>query len=130
MNKVVVSNHDSSHGSVKSYTIGFILSVLLTLVAYIIAAKQAVSGWSLIYVLLALAIVQLFVQLVFFLHLNGQSKSRWNLVVLTFAAMVVLIVVGGSLWIMKNLNYSHDALSPQQLNQSIVKDEGYQPSSN
>ena len=130
MSKVIVSNHDSDHGSVKSYTIGFVLSILLTLIAYVIAAKQIVSGWGLIYILLILAIVQLFVQLVFFLHLNTQSKSRWNLVVLTFAAMVVLIVVGGSLWIMKHLNYSHDNLSPQQLNQSIVKDEGYQPSSN
>lgn len=126
--KAVVSNHEAAHGSTKTYTFGFILSIILTLAAYIITSHHSASGWTLIYVLAGLAVVQLFVQLVFFLHLGRGSQSRWNLVVMAFAAMVVFILVFGSLWIMHHLNAYHDNLSPQNLNQSIIKDEGYGPS--
>jgi len=129
MSKVVASQHEVDPGSIRSYSVGFGLSIILTIVAYIIASHQLAANWTLIYVLVVLAVTQLFVQLVFFLHLGRGSRSRWNLVVFAFAGMVVLMLVGGSLWIMKHLNYSHDNLSPRQLNQSIIKDEGIHPSS-
>jgi cytochrome o ubiquinol oxidase subunit IV len=128
MSKVVTSHHEIARGSVASYTTGFVLSILLTLAAYSLTVRHTASGWTLIYVLAGLAIIQLFVQLVFFLHLGRESKPRWNLVVFAFAAMVVSLVVFGSLWIMHHLNYSHDSLSPNQASQSIIKDEGYRPS--
>jgi cytochrome o ubiquinol oxidase operon protein cyoD len=123
--KPVVSHHEASHGSVRSYTAGFGLSITLTLLAYVFASRQVATGWGLIYLLAVLAIIQLFVQLVFFLHLGRESKPRWNLTVFSFALMVVIIVVFGSLWIMKNLSYDHHTLSPQQASQYLVKDEGY-----
>ena len=126
--KTVVSHHESGHGSVLSYTVGYALSIVLTLVAYYVASKQVTTGWALIYALCALAVAQLFVQLSFFLHLGRESKPRWNLTVFLFALMVVIILVFGSLWIMKNLSYDHEHLSPEQLNQTIIKDEGLQPS--
>ena len=129
MSQVVVSHHEADHGTVRSYTVGFLLSIILTLVAYGVTARQLTNGWALIYALAALAVTQLFVQLVFFLHLSRRSQSRWNLIVLAFAGMVVFILVFGSLWIMHHLNAYHDNLTPQQLNQSIIKDEGYRPSS-
>ena len=128
MSQVVTSQHQVHPGSVRSYTVGFVLSIILTIGAYVIASHQLAHDWALIYVLVVLAIIQLFVQLVFFLHLGRGSDSRWNLTVAAFASMVVIILVLGSLWIMKHLNYSHDSLSPQQLNQSIIKDEGLRPS--
>ena len=128
MSKPVVSSHEVDPGSIRSYTVGFALSIILTVGAYGLASHQLATGWTLIYVLAGLAVTQLFVQLVFFLHLGRGSRSRWNLTVAAFAGMVVLILVLGSLWIMKHLNYSHDNLSPQQLNRSIIKDEGIQPS--
>lgn len=124
--KAAASHHDAAGGSVKSYTAGFVFSIALTLVAYVLASRQVASGWALIYTLAVLAVTQLFVQLVFFLHLGRESKPRWNLVVFCFALMVVLILVFGSLWIMKNLSYAHNQLTPQQTNQYIVKDEGFQ----
>ncbi|HEX4774444.1 MAG TPA: cytochrome o ubiquinol oxidase subunit IV [Candidatus Saccharimonadales bacterium] len=126
--KPIVSHHDSAPGSVRSYSLGFGLSLLLTLVAYIFANSHKGSGWALIYVLAALAITQLFVQLVFFLHLGRESKPRWNLTVFAFAAMVVVILAFGSLWIMKNLNYGHQ-LPANETPQQIIQDEGYNPSS-
>jgi len=127
--KVVVSQHEGGRGSVLTYSLGFSLSLLLTLGAYWLASQQLTTGWGLIFALAALAVTQLFVQLVFFLHLGKESKPRWNLVVFAFAAMVVLILVFGSLWIMRNLDYAHHRLAPtNQTNQQIINDEGYQQS--
>jgi cytochrome o ubiquinol oxidase operon protein cyoD len=115
---------EAAHGSLKSYTWGFGLSIVFTLAAYLLAHGRTDGGWSLIYLLAVLAIIQLFVQLVFFLHLGRESRPRWNLTVFGFAFMVVAILVFGSLWIMKNLSYGHQHLPSSQV---IVKDEGYQP---
>lgn len=123
--KAIVARHDGPGGTVKSYTIGFVLSLLLTLTAYAIVTHNVFSGWTLVYVLASLAITQLFMQLLCFLHLGRESRPRWNLTVMLFALMVVVIVVFGSLWIMKNLNYSHMHMTPAQTNKFIIQDEGY-----
>jgi len=120
--KAIVSQHEQGQGSVRSYSIGFGLSIALTLAAYGLVVQHAAHGWALVFVLAGLAIIQLMVQLVFFLHLGRESKPRWNLSVLFFAVMVVCIVVFGSLWIMKNLAYNH---APQPSSSDIIKDEGY-----
>lgn len=127
MNKAVVSHHETAQGSAKTYATGFALSIILTLAAYALVVKGIASGWALVFILAALAISQLLVQLVFFLHVGRESKPRWNLTVMAFAAMVVIILVFGSLWIMKNLQYNHAKVPSTE---QIIKDEGYQPSSN
>lgn len=126
MIKPVISEDQPEQGSVATYTIGFGLSLLLTLASYLMAQHQLAHGWGLIYALGALAVTQLMVQLIFFLHLGRESKPRWNLTVLLFAFLVVFIVVFGSLWIMKNLSYGHD---PSNLTtEQIINDEGYRSS--
>ncbi len=52
------------------------------------------------------AVVQVIVHLVYFLHLDSKSEDGWNLVAIVFSAIIILIVVVGSLWIMWNLNYN------------------------
>lgn len=124
--KPIVAHPESSSGSVRTYVAGFVLSLILTLAAYLIATRNTFTGWGLVYALAALAITQLVVQLVFFLHLGRESRPRWNLTVALFAVMVVSIVVFGSLWIMKNLNYRHmHGLTPTQTDKLIIHDEGY-----
>jgi len=122
MNKAVVSHHEAAHGSVKTYATGFAFSIILTLAAYLLVVKNVFNGWGLIFALAALAVTQLLVQLVFFLHVGRESKPRWNLTVMAFAAMVVVILVFGSLWIMKNLQYNHAKIPSTE---QIIKDEGY-----
>jgi cytochrome o ubiquinol oxidase operon protein cyoD len=122
MNKPVIAKHEVSRGGIASYSIGFALSLIITLAAYVSASKHLASGWALVFILSALAIIQLLVQLVFFLHLAHEERPRWNLQALLFAAGVVIIIVFGSLWIMKNLSYAHHQVTPNQ----IIKDEGYQ----
>jgi cytochrome o ubiquinol oxidase operon protein cyoD len=124
--KPIVAKPETPSGSLQSYTVGFVLSLILTFTAYIIAVRDVAHGWALVYILATLAVVQLFVQLVFFLHVGRESKPRWNLTAAVFAAMVVGILVFGSLWIMKNLQYGHHhGPSPEQTDELIKHDEGY-----
>jgi cytochrome o ubiquinol oxidase operon protein cyoD len=122
-----MSHQESAPGTTKTYAIGYILSLALTLVAYFFAINELANGWALIYSLATLAVAQLCVQLIFFLHLGSESKPRWNLTALLFAVMVVVLLVFGSLWIMKNLSYNH-GLPTDQTNQQIIQDEGLSPS--
>ena len=120
----IVSNSEAAQGSPISYAVGFLLSIILTLAAYALATNHDLAGWSLVFALIGLAIVQLFVQMVFFLHLAKKSKPRWNLMVFLFMLMVVTIVVVGSLWIMYNLNYRQIPKTPQQINQYMNSQGG------
>jgi cytochrome o ubiquinol oxidase operon protein cyoD len=94
----------SNQGTLKVYTLGFLLSLLLTGAAYLVIAQHMFAGWIAVVLVSLLALVQLVVQLVFFLHIDSERGPRWNLAALIFAAIVVSILAGGSLWIMKNLN--------------------------
>ncbi len=124
-------HQDSAKGTAKTYVTGFLLSLALTLVAYIPVSRHVSSHhatFSDTFLLIwvgALAIIQLFVQLIFFLHLGHESKPRWNLTVASFAALIVLILVLGSIWIMNNLDYHHPhVIPPSQTNTYIIHDEG------
>lgn len=93
------------HGSLKSYVIGFFWSIILTLIAYTLVVEQIFTDWTLVFAIVALSIVQVIVQLLYFLHLGDEPKPYWNLIVFLFMTLVVVILIGGSLWIMYNLNY-------------------------
>ena len=108
--------------SIRPYLLGFVLSVGLTLAAYGFVNGRWLVGWTAVLAIVVLAIAQLMVQLIYFLHLGRESKPRWNLMVLSFAAIVVLIVVFGSLWIMNNLNYH--MMSSAETDKNIMEDEG------
>lgn len=124
--KTIVAKHETAQGSVRSYTTGFVLSLVLTLAAYIIVVNDVWAGWAMVGALAVLAVAQLFVQLIYFLHLGRESKPRWNLSVLLFAVMVVGILVFGSLWIMSNIQYNHHhGAEPAGTDQFIIHDEGY-----
>jgi cytochrome o ubiquinol oxidase operon protein cyoD len=111
-----------AHGSVTSYVIGFGLSIVLTLAAYVLVANQLLHGQALVAAIIGLALIQLFVQLFFFLHLGSETRPRWNLTSLLFAALVVVILVIGSLWIMYNLDYH--AMDSHEVDKTIMEDEG------
>ena len=107
--------------TLKSYLTGFITSVALTLAAYFVVVNHVVSGSILIFVILGLAMVQLVVQLIFFLHINQGADRRWNLVVLLSTVSIILILVIGSVWIMNHLNYN---MSPKDINNYMDSHDG------
>ncbi len=93
------------------YILGFVLSIALTLVAFGMLYLYEYTGNIFpsprvaAPILIFLAIGQLLVQLMLFLHMGEEKKPRWNLAALIFALIIVAIVVGGSLWIMTHLNH-------------------------
>ena len=106
---------NTPHGTTTSYIVGFVFSIVLTLAAYYAVFDHALSGRMLIGAIVTLGIIQLAVQLYFFLHLGQERGPRYNLAVFGFTAMIVGILVGGSLWIMSNLNYNMNAESPSEM---------------
>ena len=92
------------HGTLRHYVIGFILSIFLSGVAFFLVMADVVIGTTIVYILIGLAIVQAIGQIIYFLHIGKEEKPRWETGLLLFMAMVVLIVVMGSLWIMFDLN--------------------------
>ncbi len=113
----------------RSYVVGFGLSLMLTLIAYLLVRgnlpdhNPAFTRDTLTAAVLTLAIAQLFVQLSFFFHLDQERKPRLNGTVLTFAAIIVFILVAGSLWIMANLNRNMN-MTPAQMNQYMQSQDG------
>ena len=105
-------------GTMKSYTLGFFLSIGLTLAAYFVVDKHLLTGWDVLLVIMGLAFIQLWVQLIFFLHLGQEDKPRWNLLALLSTGSLILIVIVGSLWIMQNLSYHMPS------DTEIIHDEG------
>lgn len=99
-----VDSSGASHGSVKTYMTGFILSVILTLIPFWMVMNGAASHSTLVTVVVATAVVQILVHLICFLHMNTSSEERWNLVAFVFTVLIIAIVVVGSIWIMWNLN--------------------------
>jgi cytochrome o ubiquinol oxidase operon protein cyoD len=97
-------DHGANHGTLKSYVTGFILSIVLTLISFWVVMSGGVAASSAIPWLVVLAVVQLLVQLLFFLHLGAAKAQRQNTGIFLFTLLLLAIAVGGSLWVMHNAN--------------------------
>ncbi|MBF6988655.1 MULTISPECIES: cytochrome o ubiquinol oxidase subunit IV [Cupriavidus] len=98
--------HDShsTHASFKGYAIGFILAVILTVIPFKLVMDGSMDKGTILWIILGMAAVQILVHLKYFLHLDTSSDQRSNVIALLFTALILVIVVAGSLWIMHNLN--------------------------
>lgn len=96
----------ASHGSIKSYVIGFIFSVILTALAFAVVIGHVLPASSAVPVLAGLALVQIVVHLTYFLHMNGSSSQRWNVMAFSFTVLTAVILIIGSLWIMHNVAFN------------------------
>jgi cytochrome o ubiquinol oxidase operon protein cyoD len=115
--KPTVSEHAGEEQlSLAKYVVGFVCSVVLTMMAYVLATRQNYSKDVVVGALTGLALVQFVTQRVFFLHVGSERRPRWKLVVMFWMLGVVLILVLGSLWIMNNLNYR---MTPQEVQQYL-----------
>lgn len=94
------AHHAESHGSLKSYVIGFILSIVLTIIPLVLVMNPLFSKTATIVVIMIMAILQFVVQLFFFMHIREGEKPRWNVQTLILGMVIVLTIVAGSIWIM------------------------------
>ncbi|MEP7453698.1 cytochrome o ubiquinol oxidase subunit IV [Phyllobacterium sp. SB3] len=102
-----VHSHDDghAHGSLKSYLIGFGLSVILTAVPFWLVMSGALdSKQATGLIIMAFAVVQIVVHMIFFLHMNVRSENGWTILALIFTLVLVIITLTGSLWVMYHLN--------------------------
>jgi cytochrome o ubiquinol oxidase subunit IV len=91
---------------VGSYLIGLGLATLLTIVSFFISGTTLVWGPSIPVALAVLAIAQMGVHLVFFLHLTTSPDNVNNVMALAFGVLIVFLLIAGSLWIMAHLNHN------------------------
>jgi cytochrome o ubiquinol oxidase subunit IV len=89
---------------VLAYLIGFGISVLLTLASFYIVHTDLIWGPGIAVALIVLAVAQIGIQLVFFLHLTTAPDNTNNAMALAFGVLIVLLIIGGSIWIMNHLN--------------------------
>lgn len=92
--------------NLKPLLMGWILSLLLTLAAYFIAIHQQGNQWAVSVEILGLCTLQAIIQLICFFQLGIEPKPHWNLITFLFMLLLIIIVIGGSLWIMYNLDYN------------------------
>lgn len=100
---------DSHHGwntSYKPLTIGFVLSLICSIVAYYVVSEPILRPHLYLVIAGTLGFLQTVFQVIYFFHLGVESKPRWNLLMFLFMALVVFLIIGGSIWIMYNLNYN------------------------
>jgi cytochrome o ubiquinol oxidase subunit IV len=101
--------------AVVGYLIGLGLATLLTVTSFFIAGTNLVWTPSIPVALVVLAIAQMGVHLVFFLHITTGPDNTNNVMALAFGVLIVVLLIGGSLWIMANLN--HNMMPMDQLMQ-------------
>lgn len=94
----------ATHGSLTTYTIGFLLSLALTALSFGAVMTGAIPRDMMLPAITALAVAQLLVQLGFFLHLGTAPEQRNNTVIFVLTALLIATVVSGSLWVIHNAN--------------------------
>jgi cytochrome o ubiquinol oxidase operon protein cyoD len=105
-----------AHASLHSYLVGFVLAVILTVIPFFIVMGEVFSSSRVTgIVILAIAAVQIVVHIVYFLHMDTESESGWNMMSLIFTLVMVIITLSGSIWIMYHLDHNMMPMSPQEM---------------
>ena len=98
---------EGPHSTVKGYTIGFVLSVILTVIPFwLVMGKVFDSSSTTAFVILGFAAVQIVVHMIYFLHMNTKVEGGWSMLALIFTLVLVVITLAGSLWVMYHLNHN------------------------
>lgn len=116
--------HDDGapHSTLGGYVTGFVLSVILTAIPFWLVMDGIIESSTVTaFVILAFAVVQIVVHMVFFLHMNTRSENGWTMLALIFTLVLVGILLAGSLWVMHHLNVNmmpthvHEQPSPRNV---------------
>jgi cytochrome o ubiquinol oxidase subunit IV len=94
-----------AHGSRTGYRVGTILSILLTAIPFWLVMSDALQNASAtIALIFAAALAQIIVHVICFLHLDTRSEGGWTLLAFLFTTVIVVLTIGGSIWVMYHLN--------------------------
>jgi len=109
------------HGTLQAYITGFVLSLIFTLIPYYLVVHHTFSGRALLITILGFGVLQMLVQLLFFLHIGRRPRPTWQIHFLNATVGAILVVVGGSIVITTNL---HHNMMPTEQALKLVNDEG------
>jgi cytochrome o ubiquinol oxidase operon protein cyoD len=107
--------HDSMLTETLSYVIGLALALVLTGVSFWVASTSVLWGPGVATGLVVLAIAQMGVHLVFFLHITSGPDNTNNVLALAFGVLIVFLVMVGTIWIMAHMN-ANMGISPELMN--------------
>ena len=107
--------HDDMLSETVSYIIGLALALLLTGVSFWVASTSTLWGPGVATGLVVLAIAQMGVHLVFFLHITSGPDNTNNVLALAFGVLIVFLVMVGTIWIMAHMN-ANMGVSPELMN--------------
>jgi len=107
--------HDSLFSESLSYVIGLALALILTGVSFWVASTDVLWGPGVATGLVVLAIAQMGVHLVFFLHITSGPDNTNNVLALAFGVLIVFLVMVGTIWIMAHMN-ANMGVSPELMN--------------
>ena len=96
--------HQEATANYLSYTVGLGLAVLLTIASFVVSQTNLLWPPGIPVGLIVLAFAQIGVHLVFFLHLGSGADNTNNILALAFGLLIAFLVIGGSCWIIANLN--------------------------
>lgn len=116
--------HESEHGTTTSYVVGFILSLVFTFIPYYLVVEHVFSGLTLAITILGFAVIQMIIQIVFFLHIGREKGPRWQLLFFLSTIGIILVVVVASQWIMNHLHYNMSPVTPDGASKKLVEGEG------
>jgi cytochrome o ubiquinol oxidase operon protein cyoD len=93
------------HGTLRDYVTGFVLAVILTAIPFfLVMARPIESAGYTAAIVLACALAQILVHMVYFLHMTPKAEDGWLLISTIFTIVLVVITLAGSLWIVYHLN--------------------------
>lgn len=98
-----VEEHEPT-ASYMSYTVGLVLAILATIASFVVAQTNLLWPPGIPVGLIVLALAQIGIHLVFFLHLGSSADSTNNILALAFGVLIVFLIITGSIWIVANLN--------------------------
>lgn len=105
MSQASIAGTGAGRGSFKSYLTGFVLSLILTAIPFAFVMSGTLSSSATLAGIFSAGIVQILVHLHYFLHVDTSSEARWNVPALIFTLLIMVLFVGGTIWIMSDLNY-------------------------
>lgn len=95
------------HRTYKSYLLGFVLSIILTIIPfYMIEYYSVINKLLLLLIIVSCAVIQIYIHLILFLHLNNIFHQMWNFISLIFTIFIIFILILGSTWIMTHLHHN------------------------
>jgi cytochrome o ubiquinol oxidase operon protein cyoD len=107
--------HDSMLSETLSYVLGLGLALVLTGISFWVASTSSLWGPGIAVGLVVLAIAQMGVHLVFFLHITSGPDNTNNVLALAFGVLIVFLVMVGTIWIMAHMNHNV-GMPPEMMN--------------